>query len=93
MEVEKMRFNTDDFLKEGNRFYVDKLKFIDMRNSLTYKYNVLRYIFPDNENNTTAFGWGEDNNVGIVSGNSFQFMISVDGVWVHNFNDIKSNHV
>lgn len=62
----KKRFNPNEFLKEGERFYhcfTDKLKFIKEGASYTDKYKMLLYIY--NDSNATAYGWGADN-IGIM---------------------------
>lgn len=63
---EKRRFNPDEFLKEGERFftyYRDKLKFVDKKNSNLKKHKMILYMYNDAE--TTAYGWGGDE-VGIM---------------------------
>lgn len=60
------RFNPDEFLKEGERFftyYRDKLKFVDKKRSNLKKHKMILYMHNDDE--TTAYGWGADN-VGIM---------------------------
>ena len=57
----KRRFNPDEFLKEGERFfayYRDKLKFVDKKRSNLKKHKMILYMYNDAE--TTAYGWGAD---------------------------------
>lgn len=58
---ESRRFNPDEFLKEGERFYTyyrDQLKFIDEKRTNLGKHKMLLYMYNDNE--TTAYGWGAE---------------------------------
>lgn len=94
---EKKRFYPDEILREGERFYnyyVDKLKFVDQKASLSGCYKMIIWMF--NDENTTVYGWGEDG-VGMMwmrpcrsgsypycplaheMGHSFQYMVGADG--------------
>lgn len=60
------RFNPEEFLKEGERFYnyyIDSLEFVDKGKSFTDKYKMLLYMH--NDDHSTAYGWGKDK-VGIM---------------------------
>lgn len=58
---ESRRFYPEEILREGERFYryyVDKLKFVDKKKSFSSRYKMI--IWMHNDDNTTAYGWGED---------------------------------
>jgi hypothetical protein len=60
------RFNVDEILKESERiynYYVNVLKFVEKKKSITDKYKCLIFIIDSKER--TAFGGGEENKVGI----------------------------
>ncbi len=56
------RFYPNEILEDGERiynYYVDRLKFSDRKKSFGNRYKMIIWMYNDEE--TSAFGWGEDN--------------------------------
>lgn len=91
------RFYPEEILREGERFYnyyIDKLKFVDKKESYSSRYKMIIWMYNDDER--TAYGWG-DEGVGMMwmrpcraqsypycplaheMGHSFQYMTKADG--------------
>jgi len=86
---ERKRFNISKMLTELERYYnyyVDELKVLKKGQSISDKYKVLFFI--TRGDNSTAYGWGEENKVGILWSPAVRINTEPYGVLAHELGHV-----